>query len=93
MKKLHIKHLYMLALVVPDVVMLALNWTISAIIINGRVSITNDQCKILAIINSSAVSITAMIHSAMCVDRWISVHFPIWYRAFKVKSNSRIITK
>ena len=69
MKKLHIKHLYMLALVVPDVVMLALNWTISAIIINGRVSITKDQCKILSIINSSAVSITAMIHSTMCVDR------------------------
>ena len=93
MKKLDIKHLYMLALVVPDVVMLALNWTISAIIINGRVSITNDQCKILAIIGTSAISITAMLHSAMCVDRWMSVYFPIRYRAFKVKSHSRTITK
>ena len=93
LKKRTIQHLYMVALVGPDLLLLAIDCTISAILINGGVSISPYLCDVLAIMVSSAIAMTAFVHSALCVDRWVSVRHPIWYRVFKEGRKSRIVTK
>lgn len=91
MRKLSIQQLYMVALVGPDLTMFIVNSISCGITINGGVSLDRYQCQLLGVITHSSYGATALIHTAMCVDRWFLVFSPIKYRIFKFRKNTRVI--
>lgn len=93
MGKLSLRHLYMLGLVGSDLVTVVMNTINAGIAIKGGLTVTDFQCNMIGIAATSAVEITSSIHSAMCIDRWYSVQFPLKYRAFKTGRYSRNIVR
>ena len=69
-------HIYMLGLVPSDIVVLAVNITISVTILKGGLWMNDGICSLQAHVMACASSITTAIHTAMSIDRWVSILFP-----------------
>ena len=53
--------------------------------------ISQSLCGLFGISSAEAANATALIHTAMSIDRWVSVQFPFTYRTFQSKAGSRFI--
>ena len=80
MGKLQPQHIYMLGLVPSDIVVLAVNITISVTILKGGLWMNDGICSLQAHVIACASFITTVIHTAMSMDRWVSIQFPHRYR-------------
>ena len=83
--------LYMLALIGSDVICLAAHSVALTILTMRLLVVSKPLCDCLGFVNMTAVEITALIHSAMCVDRWYSVRAPVKYHVLRTKRKSRIL--
>lgn len=90
MGKLALKHYYILGLVGSDIMMLAVMTSISVVSVLGEVCIPPWLCDVFGMATVGA-EITALIHTAMSVDKFVSVKFPVGYRVFQANSRSRSI--
>ena len=79
-KKHKVQHYCMIALVGTDLTVLVQNTALAEILIKQEIRLTTQVCDILASLASCTVTMTAMIHVCMSIDRWISVFHPIKYR-------------
>ena len=91
MGKLTIQHYYILGLVGSDLTIFVINTTGPVLGIKREVWISQALCAVLGISSAAACSTTALIHTAMSVDRWVSVQFPFKYRTFQNGAKSRLI--
>ena len=70
----------MLGLVPSDIVVLAVNITISVTILKGGLWMNDGICSLQAHVIACASFITTVIHTAMSMDRWVSIQYPHRYR-------------
>ena len=73
MGKLTIQHYYILGLVGSDLIVFVINTAAAVIEIKREVRISQALCAVLGISSAAACITTALIHTAMSVDRWVSV--------------------
>ena len=92
MKKLVLLHYYMLGLVVADLIILIPSTTGIMALIKGELWINGALCKLLGIAATSSIEITTVIHTAMCIDRWVSVAYPITYRELATRRHAKTKT-
>ena len=92
MGKLTIQHYYILGLVGSDLIVFVINTAAAVIEIKREVRTSQALCAVLGISSAAACITTALIHTAMSVDRWVSVQFPFKYRTFQSGEKSRLIT-
>lgn len=91
-KKLFLRHYYMLGLVVADLIMLIPTTAGIMALIKGDLWIDDGLCSFLGIASTSSVEITATVHTVMCIDRWVSVAYPLEYRAMVNKREAKPFT-
>ena len=91
MGKLQLQHYFMLGLVCSDLAIFIQNSIIIGFLVMGEVWMNNSMCFALGSASISAASSTSLIHSAMAMDRWISITYPFKYRAFRQKPKSKRI--
>ena len=93
MGKLQIQHYLMLGLVGSDMCILVQNTIIVVFLLMGNVWISETLCFVLGSASVSAATITSLVHSAMALDRWISINHPLAYSKFQdsAKSSKAII--
>ena len=91
MRKLQLQHYFMLGLVCSDLMIFFQNSIIIAFLVMGKVWMNDALCFTLGSASISAASATSLIHSAMAMDRWISITFPFEYGIFKQKPRSKKI--
>ena len=89
MRKLQLQHYFMLGLVCSDLMIFFQNSIIIAFLVMGKVWMNDALCFTLGSASISAASATSLIHSAMAMDRWISITFPFEYGIFKQKPRSK----
>ena len=90
--KLTIQEHYILGLVGSDLIVFIMTLALAVIELKQEVRLSPAFCDVLGISATVSANITAMIHTAMSIDRWVSVRFPIMYRSFKAETRSRSIT-
>ena len=91
-KKPKVQHYYMLALVGTDLTVFVQNSALATILIRQDIRLTTPVCVILGSLAAFAATVTAMVHTCLSIDRWISVVYPIKYRNFVNSRNSRRFT-
>ena len=91
-KKLKVQHYYMLALVGTDLTVFIQNSALATILIKQDITLTTPVCVLLGCLASFATTMTAMVHTCLSIDRWISVVHPVKYRNFVNSRNSRRFT-
>ena len=91
-KNLKVQHYYMLALVGTDLTVFIQNSALATILIKQDITLTTPVCVILGSLAAFAANMTAMVHTCLSIDRWISVVYPIKYRNFVNSRNSRKFT-
>ena len=89
MGKLQLQHYYMLGLVCSDLALFIQNSIIIAFLAMGKVWVNDAMCFALGSASISAASSTSLIHSAMAIDRWISITYPLEYGHFQEKPRSK----
>ena len=92
MGRLTIQHYYILGLVGSDLIVFIITVAIAGIELKREVWISQSLCGLLGTSSAGAANITALIHTAMSIDRWVSVQFPFKYRSFKTEARSSYIT-
>ena len=91
MGRLTIQHYYILGLVGSDLVVFIITVAVAGIELKREVWISQSLCGLFGISSAGAANATALIHTAMSIDRWVSVQFPFKYRTFQSKARSRFI--
>ena len=92
MGRLTIQHYYILGLVGSDLIVFIITVAIAGIELKREVWISQSLCGLFGISSAGAAIITALIHTAMSMDRWVSVQLPLKYRSFPTEARSRYIT-
>ena len=91
MGRLTIQHCYILGLVGSDLFVFIITVAIAGIELKREVWISQSLCGLFGISSAGAADLTALIHTAMSIDRWVAVQFPFKYRTFQSKARSRFI--
>ena len=92
MGRLTIQHYYMLGLVGSDLIVFIITLAVAGIELKHEVWVSQTLCGLFGISSAGTANITALIHTAMSIDRWVSVQFPLKYRSFKTEARSSYIT-
>ena len=92
MGRLTIQHYYILGLVGSDLIVFIITMAVAGIELKREVWISQSLCGLFGISSAAAANLTALIHTAMSIDRWVSVQFPFKYRTFQTEARSRYIT-
>lgn len=90
MGKIALQHYYILGLVGSDLLMLVVMSSISVVSVLGEIWISPLLCDVFGIATVGA-EITALIHSAMSIDKLVSVKYPVKYRVFQANSRAQSI--
>lgn len=91
MGKLSLQHYYMLGLVGSDTLMLMVVVSGAIIQLRGDAWFPAWLCDMFGIASTVVCQITSLVHTAMSVDRWVSVRFPVKYRVFQANRRSHLI--
>ena len=91
MSKLQIQHYYMLGLVFADIAIFIQNSIIVFFLVKGDVWMNGAVCFVTGSASVTAATATSLIHTAMSLDRWVSIQFPVKYLQFKDDLKSKRI--
>ena len=81
MKKLQLQHYFMIGLAMADVLSLVPVGCMVMTIVNGRVTLDPAGFAVLGFIFALPIGTTSWIHSAMSIERCISIHMPMRHRS------------
>lgn len=90
-KSLQMQHHFMIGLSVADLITLLPYSTVVYTTANGSILLTSEICDILGMLFIVTIATTSWIHSAMCVEKCVSIIRPISHHKF-IKSKDAFCT-
>ena len=92
MKNLNVLHHFMIGLCVADLITALPYGIVIFTTVKGSISLTQALCDTFGIMFMVTIATTTWIHSAMCIEKCISILHPISHRNFQNSKNAAYIT-
>ena len=92
MKKLTMLHHFMIGLCVADLVTALPYSIVFFTTVNGSITLTQSLCDTWGVTFMVTIATTTWIHSAMCIEKCISILHPILHRNFQKSKYAAYIT-
>lgn len=85
MRILKLHHYFMIGLSLADILTLAPYSVITVTMANGSLWLTQDLCDVLGLMLITSLQATSWIHSAMCIEKCVSVTMPVVHHTLSTK--------
>lgn len=82
MKKRQMQHYVMIGLCFADLSTLISQLPSTAVLLNGGISLNRTICNMWGIVSMSTLEITVWLHCVLCIEKCLSVRFPLAHRRF-----------